>query len=295
MTTFRMLGPGDEIALEAFLLTHVDSSMFLRSNLRDGGLVYQGKPYQADYMAKVSGNQILGVAAHLWNGNLMLQMPEETGELMQAFGKQARRSLKGLVGPHSQVASAREALGLSNAPATWESHQNLFSLHLSQLTVPEALQAGRFQCRHSRKADLDLLIQWRVAYMIEAINEKETPALWSTSREAIERNNSEGSLWVLLDGGRLVSMSAFNASLPDSVQVGGVWTPPELRSRGYARCAVAGSLLEAREKGAERAILFTEDAAARRTYLALGFRIIGDYCILQFDSPQNVGDQQPSP
>ena len=127
------------------------------------------------------------------------------------------------------------------------------------------------------------------------MHEKETSDLWNLSRQTIERINSEGSLWVLLDGDRIVSMTAFNARLPDCVQVGGVWTPPELRSRGYARCAVAGSLLEAREKGAEQAILFTDDAAARRTYLALGFRVIGDYGILQFDSPQNVRDQQPSP
>ena len=295
MAAFRILGPGDEKALEAFLLPHTDSSMILRSNLRAGGLVYQGKPYQADYMAAVSGNQITGVAAHAWHGHLLLQAPEQITALMHAFAPHIKRPVEGMLGPTSQVVGARMALGLSNSRAILESREDLFSLNLSQLAVPEALRAGRFQCRHSRKEDMDLLIQWRVAYSMETMHEKETSDLWNLSRQTIERIHSEGSLWVLLDGDRLVSMTAFNARLPDSVQVGGVWTPPELRSRGYARCAVAGSLLEAREKGAERAILSTENAAARRAYLALGFRIIGDYCILRFDSPQNVGDQQPSP
>ena len=292
MAVYRILGSGDEEALEAFLLMHADSSMFMRSNLRAGGLVYRGKPYQADYMAKVSGNQVLGVAAHLWNGNLILQTPEKAGELMQAFGKHAQRSLKGLVGPYSQVVSAREAFALSDAPTTWESRQELFSLQLSQLAVPEALQAGRFHCRHSLKTDLDLLIQWRVAYKMEAMSAKKNSNLRTSCRQEIEMMHSEASLWVLQDDGQLVSMTSFNARLPDCVQVGGVWTSPELRGRGYARCAVAGSLLEAREKGTERAILFTDDAAARRAYLALGFRVIGDYSFVFFESPQAVRNKK---
>jgi predicted GNAT family acetyltransferase len=76
-----------------------------------------------------------------------------------------------------------------------------------------------------------------------------------------------------------VSYSVFNATLPEIVQIGGVWTPSELRGRGYARSVVAGSLLAAREQGVRRAVLFADplNAAARAAYLALGFRIVGDY------------------
>jgi len=59
-----------------------------------------------------------------------------------------------------------------------------------------------------------------------------------------------------------------------------VWTPPALRGRGYARCAVAGSLLEARAGGARRAILFTSSASAARAYEALGFTRAGEYGLL---------------
>lgn len=74
-----------------------------------------------------------------------------------------------------------------------------------------------------------------------------------------------------------VSLSAINASLPDVVQLGGIYTPPALRGRGHARAAVAASLLAARERGASRAVLFTKNPSAVRTYEALGFRRIGDY------------------
>lgn len=71
------------------------------------------------------------------------------------------------------------------------------------------------------------------------------------------------------------------------VQVGGVYTPPEFRNQGYARSVVAGSLLEAREKGVGRAILFTgtEMNAAKRCYESLGFTPAGDYGLVIFKEP----------
>ena len=46
-----------------------------------------------------------------------------------------------------------------------------------------------------------------------------------------------------VEGGAPVSLSAINASLPDIVQLGGIYTPPDLRGRGYAKAAVAANAL----------------------------------------------------
>ncbi|MBN1581559.1 MAG: hypothetical protein JXA89_12720 [Anaerolineae bacterium] len=74
---------------------------------------------------------------------------------------------------------------------------------------------------------------------------------------------------------------SFNAAILEAVQVGGVWTPPALRGRGYGRCVVAASLLDARADSVEQAILFTgeKNIPAQKAYMALGFRPIGDYRI----------------
>jgi predicted GNAT family acetyltransferase len=88
--------------------------------------------------------------------------------------------------------------------------------------------------------------------------------------------------WLLVDGGRPVAFSAFNARLPDIVQVGGVWVPVELRGRGYGRAVVAGSLLDARARGASRAVLFAEREDAKRAYRGLGFSVLGEYGLLLF-------------
>jgi predicted GNAT family acetyltransferase len=84
---------------------------------------------------------------------------------------------------------------------------------------------------------------------------------------------------VLVQDETPVAYSVFNATLPDIVQIGGVWTPPESRGRGYARSVVAGSLLAAHQQEVRRAVLFANpaNAAARAAYLSIGFEIVGDY------------------
>nr|WP_274517504.1 GNAT family N-acetyltransferase [Fortiea contorta] len=68
------------------------------------------------------------------------------------------------------------------------------------------------------------------------------------------------------------------ARLPDIVQIGGVWTPPALRGKGYAKSVVAGSLLAAKTQGVERAILFTnrQNSAAQAAYRGIGFHPTGE-------------------
>ncbi len=101
-----------------------------------------------------------------------------------------------------------------------------------------------------------------------------------------------GRTWILETDGEPVASSSFNAvvNLSDHksvVQVGGVWTPPEYRSRGYGRAAVAASLLDAQAESARQAILFTADdnLPAQKAYLAIGFHRIGTYRLTILNKP----------
>ena len=47
MPDVRVLRPGDEAALDAFLATYAETSMFLRANARSAGLTDRGEPMQA--------------------------------------------------------------------------------------------------------------------------------------------------------------------------------------------------------------------------------------------------------
>lgn len=282
----KTLSIGDEQALEDFLAPHASSSMFLRANSRAAGLVDRGAPLQGTYVAALDGREIIAVAAHFWNGMLVLQAPDARAleSVARAAVSRSGRELSGFVGPHSQVEAARAALGMSGRGTTHDSRELLYELDLRELRVPDALESGRLECRPPLAGELGLVTRWRVDYALEALGVPDGPDLAATARAEIARLQEEGSQWIVLDRDRVVSYSAFNARLPDMVQVGGVWTPPLLRGCGYGRAVVAGSLLDARTKGVRKGILFTgeENRPARAAYEALGFRAVGDYALVVF-------------
>src|SRR5262249_32388098 len=154
----RRLVPSDEESVEAFLRAHRDSSMFLRSNLRQAGLVYRGEAFQAIYLAVFREGAIEGIAAHAWNGMLLVQAPVQMAELVRACIAESGRSVTGFTGPLDQVRTARLALGLEDAPAALEGEEALYALDLADLVIPEALSSGRHVCRAPRSEERDMLI-----------------------------------------------------------------------------------------------------------------------------------------
>ena len=68
--------------------------------------------------------------------------------------------------------------------------------------------------------------------------------------------------------------------------IGGVYTPPDLRGRGYARTAVAMHLNEAQGWGIKRAVLSAANVAALKAYAAIGFTQVGEFMIIFYNTPQ---------
>jgi RimJ/RimL family protein N-acetyltransferase len=280
----RRLCPGDDEATERFLVRHADSSVFLRANLRQAGLAYGGNPFEGVYVGAFCGKHLTGIAAHYWNGVLILQAPEHAGALARAAAAESGRIVEGLIGPWAQVCAARTALDAAEWLTSLDSKEVLMRLSLSELQPPPALAEGALLCRRSRDGDLPWLADWRMAYLAESLGETDTPANRAKHLPMLERTHSEGDLFILEDGGRAVSTCSFNAPAGDTVQIGGVWTPPELRSRGYAQAVVAGALLTARDRGIATAVLFTGEGntAALRAYQKIGFTPVGDYGLVFF-------------
>ncbi|MBE8998392.1 GNAT family N-acetyltransferase [Nostoc sp. LEGE 12447] len=289
MPTLKTLQSGDEVSLEAFLLQHADTSMFLRSNWRTAGLLDEGARFQGTYVAAYLDESIVAVAAHFWNGMIIVQAPVYLSEVVQAVVAQSGRAISGISGPAAQVEATKSILGLSNTPTQLDEHEILFSLALQDLQIPEALASAKVQCRLPHPEELELLSEWCVTYNVEALGKTDTPSLRLACDRIIEAHQDMGMHWVLVAGDTLVSYSAFNASLPDIVQIGGVWTPPALRGKGYAKSVVAGSLLEARSLLVKRAILFTSHSnqAAQAVYQQIGFLPTGEkYGLVLFEETQ---------
>jgi ribosomal protein S18 acetylase RimI-like enzyme len=250
--------------------------------------VDRGQPHQSTYVAARDDAGICGVAAHSWHGMVQVQAAVDVvGDLARAAVERSGRVVSGVVGPWAQVSAARAAFGDDSARVRLSSYEDLFALDIADMSVPSALSDGRVRCRRPEANELSRLVEWRVAYDVEISNATDTQALRDATAVEIARLHARGATWVLTAGGEPVAYSAFNAQLPDIVQVGGVYTPPTHRRHGYARSVVAGSLLAARAYGVREAVLFTgkDNPHAQRAYRALGFRVVGDYGVVLFSDP----------
>ena len=277
----RVLREPDRAALEAFLAPRADSSMFLLANSRKAGLLDDGLPFQATYAGAFDGERIVSIAAHSWLGTVLVQAPVHLPEVVRAAVAASGRAVRGLIGPYDQAVAAAEALGAS-ALSRGE-RELLYALELRTLRVPAALSSGTLHCRRPYDAELPLLADWRAAFVVETGVEDPGPELRARCAVSVELLHADGADFVLEDAGVPVSYCCYNARIAEAVQIGGVWTPPALRGRGYGRCIVAGALQSAASNGASRAVLFTPESnrAARRCYEPLGFRVVGDFGLVR--------------
>lgn len=272
------------VLLARFLARRAESSLVLLANSMTGGLEDRGEPFQGTYAASIERGRITGVAAHYWNGMVFLQAEKGAKELFASAVATSGRRCAGIAGPYVQVQEVLETVLPAYPTPALNGREILFSLSLDNIVVPDLLKKEGISCRFPTDDEVEAVIAMRIAFMREHVKNDTRKSLEEEAREMVVYQHGNKSHWVLEDAGSIVATTAFNASIPGMVQVGGVYTFPDFRNRGYGRAVVAGALLEARARGVKKAILFTgEDMeAATRVYKALGFSPIGEYGLVIF-------------
>lgn len=217
----------------------------------------------------------IGPEMHNWQGAVFLQAPEHAVALANAVVKASERTLFAVLGPFSQVEEVHRGLG---EHPDGISKDGLFALNIGEMIGPD-LGTAASVCRSAGREDLGLLFDWRFLYEMESTGLPDTESTREFARDAIVGHVDRGDAFILEVDGQPVSCCTRNARAAEAIQIGGVWTPPELRNRRYGRAVVAGLCRQAALDGATRAVLFTDNPAAQRSYEALGFRQIGEYGI----------------
>ncbi len=281
----RRLTTADRAELDAFLLHHRASSMFLCANLHQAGVTDGPEPFQGLYAGSFRGEDLIGVAAHYWNGNIIMQAPEDTRSLVDFVLSESGREVVGILGPWAQVQAVQPETLLDTNRLGKVVPEYLYTLEIARMNVPPALNAGSVTLRVATEDDLPTLVAWRRVYDRITMGFPEQAIDDHKNADMFRRQISERCLWVLEDAGSPVAMTAFSARLPDCVQVGGVFTDEKARGKGHARSAVAASLQRAQTSGVRDAILFTEvtNVPAQKAYEALGFERAGDYGMVVLD------------
>lgn len=88
--------------------------------------------------------------------------------------------------------------------------------------------------------------------------------------------------------GRIVAGASTSAETPDAAMIGGVWTAPDVRNRGYSTAVVAALARELLEEQ-RRPYLFylVDNFPAAHVYNRVGFQVVGPWSIayLRGDAP----------
>jgi RimJ/RimL family protein N-acetyltransferase len=273
-------GPDDRAKVEALLTARLDQAMFPVSNLRTQGLRKGGYASDHPYATRFWLINGTGVVALTQGGMVMALLPEESdlAHLSAAF---AGLTVTGAAGPARSIRPVLQALGLHGVPARLDEDEPGFALDLTGLKPPHLV--GR-DLVPAASVPRDLLIAWRAAATVET---QGMSPLEASDWAALDVDGwlDRDSHRVLLHDGQPVALTGFNARLPEIVQVGGVYTPPHLRNRGYARTAVSLHLAEAQAQGATRAVLFAATPAAARAYRAIGFQPASDFALVLYRQP----------
>ncbi len=279
--TWQQARQEDVPKIGRFLSEHIQTSMFPLANLRDFGL--RGRDPRAVNVWTL-GDGPRAILAITNEGMVLPQCPDCSDvELAEAIQLIRGRALFGLAAEATQARRFMHLAGWENRPATLNSDEPGFALDLNHVVLPDTSGAALVPL-----GDLDSEIAegWRQSYLTEAMDFDADRAR-SQSKKDVAAYVQRDSHRALLVSGQPVGMTGFNARLPEAVQIGGVYTPPVLRGRGYAKLAVALHLLEARAAGVTRAVLFAASESAARAYIAIGFKPAGQYSLILFKDPKD--------
>ncbi len=138
--------------------------------------------------------------------------------------------------------------------------------------------------RTATDEDTPLLDDWHRAF-VEAIESSELSRSSVRHVPSLAGAVAQRRVALWQDGGRPVSMAYASPSNGGVTRISGVWTPPDLRRRGYASGIVAALSMERLQAG-ERCMLYTDLAnpTSNAIYEAIGYRRVGDSISIAFSA-----------
>jgi predicted GNAT family acetyltransferase len=184
----------------------------------------------------------------------------------------------GVFGP----AGAAEAVADSwteatGSPARLASRQRAYELRQVAVPPPE-----RGRLRPATEQDFDLAAAWTYAFHHEIFGQtdRERP------RQATQVRIEAGDIFMWEDDRRAVSMAMKNRPTSHGITVSLVYTPPDLRGRGYATACVGELSRLLLASGWDFCALFADLAnpIANGIYRRIGYLPVCDYAEMRFEA-----------
>jgi predicted GNAT family acetyltransferase len=245
----------------------------LSSRLLVAPAMYGERPY---FAVVDEGGRVVGATMRTPPHNLILSELDDLaaiGPLLEdaraVFG-----TLPGVVGPKEAVAKFAAAWP---AEARLEIAQRAF--RADHVDAPTGVP-GRM--RDYERRDRELAASWMDAFTEEALSEPPP----ETSEEFVDRREEDpdGGIVLWEDDGAVVSIAGFGGRTPNGIRIGPVYTPPELRGRGYASALTAAVTQRLLDGGLRFCFLFTDLAnpTSNSIYQRIGYEPVSDFDFWSF-------------
>lgn len=195
-------------------------------------------------------------------------------EAVAALAKEWRdsgRALPGLMGPQEVTDVFLEHWPELKNQISFAERQGFY--RLDQVTLPSPTGAV---FEPARLSDLDLYVSWLRAFCQE-LNEP-YPGDENAMLQQMGRIK-EGELYCLSVNGQPVSMTVAGRKLLHGRCISFVYTPPEMRSRGYAGELVGRVSQKLLDDGYQYCCLFTQldNPVSNKVYQRLGYRLVCEF------------------
>jgi uncharacterized protein len=237
-------------------------------------------PTVPPYFAVVSsGADVVGAAMRTppYNAILSAMRDDRAVDLVVDDLLMVAPDLAGVLGESSRALRFAERW----TKYTQHAHHLKTAERIFQLTtvIPPRTVGGRL--RTATADDLDLLTRWFGAFIREALRED-----GSTAGEMADRwlNTPDRTVY-LWEEGLPVSICGAAGRTPHGIRIGAVYTPPELRGRGYASNCVAAASQAQLDAGLRYCFLYTDLAnpTSNRIYREIGYEPVCDVDEYRFE------------
>jgi predicted GNAT family acetyltransferase len=161
-------------------------------------------------------------------------------------------------------------------------HERAFSL-----SAVRPLTYASGELIRATAADRDLLVRWTLDFGLEALGDGDLAEAERTVDARLVTDDPQArGLYLWVDGAP-VSFAGYAGPTPHGIRVGPVYTPPELRGRGYASALVAQMSQALLDGGRSFCFLFTNLAnpTANHIYEEIGYEGVVDVDVYKFLDP----------
>jgi predicted GNAT family acetyltransferase len=226
--------------------------------------------YPEAHLWTVGEGEALAAAVHTPPFNVVVAQPRDD-EALRLLARDLRRrgvELPGVTGALPEADTFAGAWG-----------------GVYRLTMSQGIYAARAarepgvsgDAREAVAGDRELVLDWLRAFEAEALPEEAPHLDLDQSFERRIASDTAGfTLWE--DEGEPVSLCGYGGRTPHGIRIGPVYTPPELRGRGYGSAVTARVTKDQLDSGRDYCFLYTDlsNPTSNKIYVNIGYERVCD-------------------